>query len=192
MPRHLLGGSKSRYFRVAILIMVVGCVACALILSTLRSSAATPATFGPTVLHFNGNPPEDSGCTGIGAVDATGPSSNNCATLTETASLSSGPAAKWVAVAGTNQAADRNQVDPNWLWNLTGPTTLSGPMTINWWQACNAECVALGGAWRVRLWADGVQVFVKETSQPRPRCRTCRRYLLPLSIFRRLRRAPSL
>src|SRR6266550_5701078 len=42
MPRRLLSGSKSRYFRVAILIMVVGCVACALILSTLRSSAATP------------------------------------------------------------------------------------------------------------------------------------------------------
>src|SRR5882672_1555293 len=133
-----------------------------------KSNAAPAPAFGPTLLHFNGNAPEDSGCTGIGAVDATGPSSNNCATLTETASLSSGPAAKWVAVAGTNQAVDRNQVDPNWLWNLTGPTTLSGPMTINWWQACNAECVALGGTWRVRLWADGVQVFTQENISATP------------------------
>src|SRR3982074_112700 len=42
MARHSLSGSTSRYFRVAILIMVVGCVASALILSTLHSSAATP------------------------------------------------------------------------------------------------------------------------------------------------------
>jgi len=133
-----------------------------------KSNAASPPAFGPTLLHFNGNAPEDSGCTGVGAVDATGPSANNCATLTATASLSSGPAAKWVAVAGTNQAADRNQVDPNWLWNLSGPTTLSGPMTINWWQACNAECVALGGAWRVRLWADGVQVFTQDNIPATP------------------------
>ena len=70
MPRHSLSGSTSRYFRVAILVLVLACTASALILATLHSSAATPAAFGPTVLHFNGNPPEDSGCTGIGAVDA--------------------------------------------------------------------------------------------------------------------------
>src|SRR5438477_10508626 len=42
MPRHLLKGSTSRYFRAAILIMVLGFVASALILTTLHSSAATP------------------------------------------------------------------------------------------------------------------------------------------------------
>src|SRR5437899_12052481 len=131
MPRHSLSGSTSRYFRVAILVLVLACTASALILATLHSSAATPAAFGPTVLHFNGNPPEDTGCTGIAAVDATGASSHTSATLTATTSLSSGPAAKWLAGPGTSQAADRNQVHPNWLWNLTGPTTRSGPMTRN-------------------------------------------------------------
>src|SRR6266851_10153204 len=56
----------------------------------------------PTVLHFNGNPPEDVGCTGNGSVDAVGPNSNICATLTQTAGLSAGPAARWVAAAGLN------------------------------------------------------------------------------------------
>jgi hypothetical protein len=112
--------------------------------------------FGPKLLHFNGNAPEDSGCTGIGAVDS---ASNNCSTLTDSATLSTSPAAKWVAAAGVNGSADRNIYDPNWLWTLSNPTTLSGPMTIKWWQACNAECVALGGTWRIRLWADGVVVY---------------------------------
>src|SRR5437868_14933328 len=42
MPRHLFTGSSSRYLRTAILLVVVGCLAAALILATLRSSAATP------------------------------------------------------------------------------------------------------------------------------------------------------
>src|SRR5712692_12074408 len=124
--------------------------------------------FGPTVLHFNGNPPEDSGCTGEGSVDVSGPNANICSTLTETAGLSTGPAAKWVAVAGVNGTTDRNPEDPNWLWVLSSPTTLSGPMTVNWWQACNAECVALGGTWRIRLWADGKLVLLKENNSATP------------------------
>src|SRR6266446_8507584 len=118
--------------------------------------------FGPTLLHFNGNAPEDAGCTGNGSVVAAGPNANVCSTLTQTAGLSAGPPAKWVAVAGENGTTDRNNFDPNWLWNLSSPTTLSGPMTVNWWQACNAECVLLGGEWRIRLWADGSLVFLQE------------------------------
>jgi hypothetical protein len=154
-------------FRLA-LILTLGLMATAVALLIPISQAAPPAAFGPTLLHFDGNAPEDSGCTGVGAVDAVGPSANNCARLTETAGLSAGPAAKWVAVAGTNDSVDRNEVDPNWIWTLSQPTTLSGPMTIQWWQACNAECVALGGTWRVRLWADGVQVFLKENIAATP------------------------
>ncbi len=118
--------------------------------------------FGPTLLHFNGNPPEDAGCTGNGSVDVSGPNANVCSTLTQTAGLSAGPPAKWVAVAGENGTTDRNNFDPNWLWTLSSPTTLSGAMTVNWWQACNAECVLLGGEWRIRLWADGSLVFLQE------------------------------
>src|SRR5438270_7380886 len=117
-------------------LVVLLCMMAVAVVSLLRAShAASSPTFGPTLLHFNGNPPEDSGCTGVGAVDAMGPSANNCSTLTQAATLSSGPAAKWVAVAGTNGSTDRNAQDPNWQWNLSEPTTLRGPMTINWWQA---------------------------------------------------------
>src|SRR5712691_11748398 len=124
--------------------------------------------FGPAVLHFNGNPPEDAGCTGNGSVDVSGPNANVCSTLTQTAGLSAGTGAKWVEVAGENGTTDRNTFDPNWLWNLSSPTTLSGPMTVNWWQACNAECVLLGGEWRIRLWADGNLVFLQEHVQGTP------------------------
>jgi len=157
--------------RFTLVLIVTCCLIAAAIASPIllsRGAAAPAAEFGPRLLHFNGNAPEDSGCTGVGSVDATGPSSNNCATLTETAGLSSGPAAKWVAVSAVNDSVDRNEVDPNWIWNLSEPTTLSGPMTIKWWQSCNAECFALGGTWRVRLWADGVVVFTKENIDATP------------------------
>ncbi|HKP39079.1 MAG TPA: PKD domain-containing protein [Pyrinomonadaceae bacterium] len=161
--------STSGRFKLVLIVMcclLATAIASPVLLS--HSVAAPSAEFGPRLLHFNGNAPEDSGCTGVGAVDATGPSAGNCATLTETASLSSGPAAKWVAVSAVNDSVDRNEVDPNWIWNLSAPTTLSGAMTINWWQSCNAECFALGGTWRVRLWADGVLVFTKENVDGTP------------------------
>ena len=153
-----------------VLIITLCLLAAAIASPTLlsRGTAAPLPAFGPTLLHFNGNPPEDSGCTGIGSVDVTGLNSNTCATLTQTAGLSTGPAAKWVAAAGLNGSTDRNPEDPNWLWVLSSPTTLSGPMTVDWWQACNAECVALGGTWRIRLWADGKLVFFQENNSATP------------------------
>src|SRR5436309_8217638 len=81
MARHLIGGSTSRYFRVAILIMVVGCVVSALILTTLHSSAATPANgtlseANPVVTYDAGpfNVPNQSPV-GLGQLD-TGPRCN--------------------------------------------------------------------------------------------------------------------
>src|ERR1700704_6408699 len=50
MPRHLLAGSSSRYLRTAILLVVVGCLAAALI-ATMHSSAATPS--GGTLSEAN-------------------------------------------------------------------------------------------------------------------------------------------
>src|SRR5207253_6064944 len=97
-------------------------------------TAAAPAAVTLTLLHFNGNPPEDSGCTGNGSVDVL---VDTCANLVQTPTLSAGPAAKWVAQEQLDQSIDRSTVDPNWIWVLSSPTTLSGPMTINWWQACS-------------------------------------------------------
>src|SRR6266404_9212757 len=99
MPRHLLKGSTSRYFRAAILIMVLGFVASALILTTLHSSAATPpnGTLSETnpVLTYDAGPfnvPNQSPV-GLGQLD-TGPRCNNnafpCDNFALTVSLPSG------------------------------------------------------------------------------------------------------
>src|SRR3979411_2133455 len=50
MPRHLLAGSSSRYLRTVILFVVVGCLA-AVLIATMRSSAATPS--GGTLSEAN-------------------------------------------------------------------------------------------------------------------------------------------
>src|SRR5437868_1375495 len=121
-----------------------------------RSGEVAAASPTLTLLHFNGNPPEDSGCTGNGSVDVL---MDTCANLVQTATLSAGPAAKWVAQEQLDQSIDRSTVDPNWIWVLSSPTTLSGPMTINWWQACSAACIQLGADFHVSVWADGTDVF---------------------------------
>ena len=106
------------------------------------------------VLHLHGNAEE--GCTGDGRTDqlaCTGPF------LLENGALSLSPASSWLvpnpALDGT---ADRNIYDPNWVWNLTAPTTLEGPMTVEWWASCGACGAGFTADWNIRLWADGVMV----------------------------------
>jgi serine protease AprX len=133
--------------------------------------SGNPAT-GPegpdtrTVLHFHGNKgihnsgePDEASCTGDGAADliaCDGPY------LLPSGNLSPSTAASWfVADPLFNGAADRNIHDPNWIWRLSSPTTLSGPMTVEWWASCGAcdRDLGLDADWRIRLWADGVKVF---------------------------------
>ncbi len=118
---------------------------------------AAPATDTRTVLHFQGNAEE--GCTGDGRTDLVacdGPF------LFITSTLSSSPAASWtVPNPATNGTADRNIYDPNWVWNLTGTTTLNGDMTVVWWASCGACGGALNADWYIRVWANGVKKFEK-------------------------------
>jgi subtilisin family serine protease len=133
-----------------------------------------------TVLHFHGNAgatgaDHDSGhggegaCTGDGKADLVacdGPM------LLESDVLSPSPAASWKggpkewALTGAN---DRTIYDPSWTWCLAvhetqcsntgtpapGPTTIEGPMTVEWWAECLALCTASSADWNVRLWVDG-------------------------------------
>ncbi|MGH2358499.1 MAG: S8 family serine peptidase, partial [Candidatus Limnocylindria bacterium] len=117
-----------------------------------------------TTLHFHGNSgvhasgeAAEADCTGNGAADLTfcgGPF------LLESSELASGPAAGFgpnaVVLDCTN---DRCEVDPNWVWNLTEPTTLEGPMTVEWWYGCPGCNVALFEDFFIRLWADGALVL---------------------------------
>ncbi len=119
------------------------------ITKTVDSSALTP-----TVLHFQGNTEE--GCQGDGASDIVA-----CAGpfLQTNATLSAGPAASWTianpALNGTNH---RTIYDPSWIWNLTAPTRLGGPMTVDWWASCGGCGPGLNATWEIRIWADGVLV----------------------------------
>src|SRR6267142_903700 len=99
MPRHILAGSTSRYLRTAILLAVLGCLAAALIVATMRSSAATPPggtlSEANPVLNYDAGPfnvPNQSPL-GLGQLD-TGPRCDSnafpCDSYALVVSLSSG------------------------------------------------------------------------------------------------------
>jgi hypothetical protein len=81
--------------------------------------------------------------------------------LLERSTLGTSPPGHWdVPQPGVDGTTDQNVTDPNWIWRLTAPTTLSGPMTIQWWTSCGACGPGFGNAdWTIRLWADGTKVF---------------------------------
>src|SRR6266550_4280462 len=134
------------------------------------SNAAPPPVFGPTLLHFHGNP-DDTGapasCTGSAPADITtcgGPF------LKSNETLFSGPAAIWHANSALDDDEERSLVDPNWAWNLGGSsTTIRGNMTLQFWAICGA-CVpgALDANWDISLWADGTKKFTQRISGPTP------------------------
>jgi hypothetical protein len=113
-----------------------------------------------TALHFQGN--ADEGCTGDGRADllaCDGPF------LNANAELDAASAASWVSTTDVDGTGDRNIYDANWVWNLESPTTVSGPMTVNWWGACGICAPPAGSAdWTIRLWADGVKVVEQRIS----------------------------
>ena len=113
-----------------------------------------------TTLHFQGN--ADEGCTGDGRLDLEvcgGPF------LSTNAELDDAAAAKWVTTTDVHGTADRNIYDANWVWNLDAPTTVGGPMTVQWWAQCGACGPPIGAAdWFIRLWADGVLVTDQRVS----------------------------
>jgi len=111
-----------------------------------------------TTLHFHGNVHD--GCSGIGGTDV---GSGGCEpSLSTNGTLDPGPAASFTAVAGfgcTPASGGQCAADPNWIWELSGPTTVKGPMTVEWWVNCPGCNAGFFDDWFVRLWADGTQRF---------------------------------
>lgn len=129
------------------------------VVAVLAATPAVPAD--PILLHFHGNThdkgADETPCTGNGAADVLGCKGPF---LRPSAVLDSAPAARWeINSAALSNNVERSTIDPNWIWNLAAPVTVSGLTTIRWWAACNATCTALGGEWNISLWADGVRVF---------------------------------
>jgi subtilisin family serine protease len=150
---------------------------------TLAANKTGGAAIERATLHFHGNLGEGD-CTGDGKTDliaCSGP------TLVQSDALSTSPAASWKggptewAFTG---AGDRTIYDPSWVWCLrqddpsnadehecpsteqpaAGPTTLEGPMTVEFWAQCAATCAATPTTWTVRLWADGVQMLEEQVA----------------------------
>jgi hypothetical protein len=132
------------------------------------NASPTPPPTGSNILHFHGNPTDDSGTTGMGMADVVGAKGPFLLTR---ATLGTGPAAHWdVPEPALNGSADQNAYDPSWIWNLDSPTTLNGDMTIKWWAACSGCGTAAGqpADWNIRLWADGVKVLEQKVSNLTP------------------------
>lgn len=111
----------------------------------------------PTVLHFQGNT-EDSDpanpaafCTGNGAADVV-----NCdgPFLSESAVLSTNPSARWGPVnPAVNGTSARNIYDPNWVWYVSAPTRLGGPVTLEWWASCGGCAAGVTNAnWTIKIY----------------------------------------
>jgi subtilisin family serine protease len=113
-----------------------------------------------TTLHFHGNTHD--GCSGIGGTDATTPPPGCRTTLSTNGTLDGATAATFTALPGlgcTPASGGRCAADPNWTWDVSGPTTLNGPMTVEWWVNCPGCNAGFFDDWFIRLWADGTQVF---------------------------------
>jgi subtilisin family serine protease len=124
------------------------------------------------ILYFHGNnhvaeasAPDEAGCSGSpGNVDV---ATTRCPILLESSTLSPDAAAFFeVPSPLLNGGAARNVHDPNWTWYLQQPTSVYGPMTVEWWASCPAcdEDLGLSADWNIRVWADGVLKFQRRVT----------------------------
>ena len=103
-------------------------------------------------LHFHGNVHD--GCQGIGQLDLEPPCDGPH--LLPDPELDSEPAAKFGPVTVLlNCTVDRCIADPNWIWRVGGPTTIEGPMTVEWWVQCAGCNLLFFDDFFIRLWVDG-------------------------------------
>jgi hypothetical protein len=133
-----------------------------------RHGSLSAAVVTPTVLGFHGNPTDEGGCSGVGNADGVlcgGPF------LLPKETLGTLVAAHWnVPDPELNGATDQNITDPNWIWNLSSPTTIGGDMTVTWWASCGAcgQDPFSPSDWTIRLWADGTKVFEQQVTNLTP------------------------
>lgn len=110
------------------------------------------------VLHMHGNIHDD--CIGNGSADvATG--AGVCQPhLSEEDVLDDNPAAAWGPINIVDGTSPQNIHDPNWIWELSEPTTLHGPMTVEYWYTSPNKLTVFNLDFTIRLFADGA--FVTE------------------------------
>jgi subtilisin family serine protease len=110
-------------------------------------------------LHFHGNAHD--GCSGNGQLDIDPPCDGPH--LFPDAELDSEPAARFGPVTVLLDCTiDRCIADPNWIWRVGGPTTIEGPMTVEWWVQCAGCNLLFFDDFFIRLWVDG-ELFLEET-----------------------------
>jgi subtilisin family serine protease len=133
---------------------------------TVAVNRTAGGDFEQLTLHFHGN--EHDGCTGVGNVDlaTADPACPDGPTLSTDSELDPGDAAVFASnpLLTCAEGFDRCIAEPNWQWTVDGPTTLEGPMTVEFWWTCPAclgtapVVVFLNEDWAIRLFVDGVEV----------------------------------
>ena len=116
-----------------------------------------PSGQQPVVLHMHGNVHD--GCIGNGSTDVAAGAGGCQPHLSLDSELDTNPAAAWGPInAAVNGAAPQNVHDPNWIWQLSEPTTLQGPMTVEYWYTSPNKELVFNLDFTIRLYADGLLV----------------------------------
>lgn len=115
-----------------------------------------PSGQEPLVLHMHGNLHD--GCTGNGSTDVFTGAGVCQPHLSEDPVLDDSPAAAWGPISIVDGTNAQNIYDPNWIWELSEPTTLQGPMTVEYWYTSPNKELVFNLDFTIRLFADGVLV----------------------------------
>jgi hypothetical protein len=125
---------------------------------TVAANRTSGGGVEPVTLHFHGNAHD--GCSGIGQLDIDPPCDGPH--LLPDAELDSESAARFGPVTVLLDCTiDRCIADPNWIWRVGGPTTIEGPMTVEWWVQCAGCNLLFFDDFFIRLWVDG-ELFLEE------------------------------
>jgi len=146
---------KGRWF--ILLFVLLWLIGGTVFLRSPSGGSVTVEAAATTVLHFQGNTedlPQGTGtanCAGNGAADVV-----NCdgPFLSESAVLSTNPSARWGPVnPAVNGTSARNIYDPNWVWYVSAPTRLGGPVTLEWWASCGGCAAGVVNAnWTIKIY----------------------------------------
>jgi serine protease AprX len=129
---------------------------------TAVDAAGCPVGLPEIPLFFHGNAHD--GCTGNGAADVLacgGP-------FLLPSALDSAAAAVFDDNRSLVNPSGTGPNDPNWTFQPDTATTIDGPIVVQAWASCDAECVTSGGQWTIGLFKNETLIAEFATLQATP------------------------